>query len=227
MKTQQVAILTAGLALVAVACSSSDTPTSTATVAPTTTTAAPVFGAADALSVADAYFAGYDAGDAEAVSALFVAGAEFATNLGPQDRAGWEQVLAWNVAQGTVLEPRDCRVDGNDPGISVTLYCPHDNFDALVQAVEAEPVPINLTLVVTPDGIAEWTFLFGDPNFNVVGRPFAVWMASNHPDEAGSVGFGNWASTDEAEQNGVLTAEYAVEWASYLTENDCIYSDGC
>lgn len=201
----------------------------TTNLTPDQTTSVPVFGAADALAVADAYFTAYNEGDVEAVKRLFATDAEFATNLGPQDRAEWEQVLAWNAAQGTVLARRDCRVDDEDSGISVALYCPHDNLDAVVQAVGADPVPINLTLIVTPDGIEEWTFLFGDPDFNVVGRPFAVWLANNHPDvvEAGTVGFGNWASTDEAEQNGMLTAEYAAEWAAYLIENDCPYSDGC
>ena len=229
MKTQRITVLAAGLALVAVACSSADPPASTASVATSTTTAAPVFGADDALAVADTYFTAYNAGDADAVAALFAANAKFATSLGSQERAEWEQILAWNAAQGTVLEPRDCRVDDEDPGISVTLYCPHDNFDALVQAVDAEPVPINLTLIVTPSGIEKWTFLFGEPDFNTVGRPFAIWMGNNHPDivAEGTVGFGNWATIDSAEQNGILTAQYAAEWATYLTDNECVYSDGC
>ena len=90
-------------------------------------------------------------------------------------------------------------------------------------------MPINLTLIVTPDGIEEWTFLFGPPDFDVVGERFARWMANNHPDvaQAGTVGFGNWASIEEAEQNGILTAQYAAAWAAYLIENDCSYRDGC
>jgi hypothetical protein len=203
-----------------------DQPTNT-NVKPDQTTSVPVFGAAEALAVADAYFTAYNEGDVEAVKRLFATDAEFATNLGPEDRAEWEQVLAWNAAQGTVLTRRDCRVDDEDSGISVTLYCPHDNLDALVQAVGADPVPINLTLIVTPSGVEKWTFLFGPPDFNVVGRPFGRWMANNHPDEAATVGFGNWASIEEAEQNGILTAQYAAAWAAYLTENDCTYKDGC
>ena len=232
-------ILTAGVMLVAVACSSSEpvvsstTPATTATtaaptLAPTTTSSVPMFGADDALAVADSYFSAYNEGDAEAVKALFVPDATFADNFGSQDRADWEQLLVWNAAQGTALSPGDCRVDQEIPGVSVTLYCPHDNLDALVQAVDGPPVPINLTLVVAPDGIQRWTFLFfSDPDFNTVGRPFTSWMSANHPDVTESVGFGNWTTTEEAEQNGTLTAEYAAEWAAYLQANDCAYDDGC
>lgn len=157
------------------------------------------------------------------------ADATFSNNFGSQDRTDWEQLLAWNTAQSTALSPRDCRVDDEVPGVSVKLYCPHDNLDALVQAVDGPPVPIGLTLVVAPDGIRRWTSIFGDPDFNVVGRPFTAWMTANHLDiaEAGTVGFGNWTTTEEAEQNGTLTAQYAAEWAAYLQANDCAYDDGC
>lgn len=239
MTALRMIILTVGLALVTIACSSSEggvsstapatTAASTAapTAAPTTTTSAPLFGADDALAVADSYFEAYNNGDAEAVKALFEPDATFSTTLGSQDRGSWEQVLVWNVAQGTALHPRDCRVDDEVPGVSVQLYCPHDNLDAMVQAVEARPVPIGLNLVVSPDGIRDWKFLFTDPNFNVVGRPFAAWISANHPDLVEAVGFGNWTSIGEAEQNGVLTAQYAAEWAAYLLENNCAYDDGC
>lgn len=194
-----------------------------------TATSVPPFGADDALAVADAYFAAYNDGDVDGVKALFGPDAEFSTTLGSLDRVDWEQLLVWNAAQGTVVIPRNCRVDGVDSGVSVTLLCPHSNLDALVQAVDGPPVAIGLTLVVTPTGIQKWASIFTDPDFNVVGRPFEVWMVANHPNiaEAGTVGFTDWATVEEAEQNGILTAQYAAEWATYLNENDCIYSDGC
>ena len=52
-------------------------------------------------------------------------------------------------------------------------------------------------------------------------------MMTHHPDIAESVAFGNWSSIQEAEQNGILTAQYATEWAVYLAANDCGYDDGC
>ncbi len=52
-------------------------------------------------------------------------------------------------------------------------------------------------------------------------------MTVNHPEDLEAVGFGNWTTVEEAEQNGVLIAQYAAEWATYLNDNDCGYSDGC
>lgn len=185
------------------------------------------FGAADGLSVADAYFDAYNAGDVDAVVALFEPGATFTDNFGPQARTDWEQLLVWNAAQGTVLSTPECTVTGEVAGQSATLSCPHTNLDALVQAVDGPPVPIDLTLVISPDGIREWISLFGDPDFNTVSRPFSRWMSANRLDAAGSVGFGNWGSIEEAEENGILTAQYAEEWAAYLTEMGCSYRDVC
>ena len=75
------------------------------------------------------------------------------------------------------------------------------------------------------DRIREWIWDFGSPDFNAVGVPFHIWMSENHPEGLG--GFGNWTTVEEAEQNGVRTARYAAEWATFLEENGCRYRDGC
>ena len=41
------------------------------------------------------------------------------------------------------------------------------------------------------------------------------------------VGFIEWVSVRQAKDYGILRAEYATEWASYLEANDCGYNDGC
>ncbi len=107
------------------------------------------------------------------------------------------------------------------------MFCPHNNFDALVQAVDGPHVTINLTLTVAPDGISDWVSTFTQPDFNTVDIPFNSWMTVNHPEDLEAVGFGNWTTVDEAEENGILTARYAAEWATYLNDNGCGYSDGC
>ena len=235
------------LGFVAAACSGSDTaettaatttsattqPTAPTQIEPTTTTSSatttnvPAFSSDDALSVTDAYFEAYNAGDVEAVLALFEPDATFSNNFGSQTRADWEQLLVYNAAQGTVLSPPNCTVAGEVSGVAVTVFCPHNNFDALVQAVDGPPVPINLTLTVAPDGISDWVFIFGDPDFGTVGEPFDSWMTVNHPEDFEAVGFGTWTTVDEAEESGILTARYAAEWATYLNDNGCDYSDGC
>lgn len=47
-------------------------------------------------------------------------------------------------------------------------------------------------------------------------------MRENSPDDADRVGFGSWNSLEEAEQNGLLTAEFATAWAASLEANDCV-----
>ncbi len=203
-------------------------PATTTTVpATTTTTNVPAFSSDDALSVTDAYFEAYNAGDVEAVLALFEPDATFSDNFGSQTRADWEQLLVWNAAQGTALSPPNCTVAGEVSGVAVTVSCPHDNLDAQVQAVDGPPVPINLTLTVAPDGISDWVSIFGQPDFNTVGIPFDSWMTVNHPEDLEAVGFGNWTTVDEAEENGILSARYAAEWGTFLNDNGCGYSDGC
>ena len=199
----------------------------TTTLPVTTTSPAPTTVAApspeQALSIAYAYFGAYNAGDPEAVMALFTPDANFSGD----SRTEWEQLLVWNAAQGTILNAPDCSVSGENSGDSVRVSCPHSNLDVLVQAVDGPPVPIRMTLVVTADGIREWIWDFGSPDFNAVGIPFASWMSKNHPEDLASLGFANWTTVEEAEQNGLLTAEFAAEWAAYLEANDCTYLDGC
>lgn len=185
------------------------------------------FGSGDGLAVTDAYFEAWNAGDVEAVLALFESDATFFDNFGRQTRADWEQLLVWNAAQGTVLSPPNCTVTAEVPGDVVTVSCPHTNLDALVQAVDGPPVPIGLTLTVTPDGIRDWNSLFGNPDFDAVGSPFESWMTVNHPEDPEAAGFGNWSSVEEAEQSGILRAQYADEWAAYLQDNNCTYLDRC
>ncbi len=215
-------------------------PTTTAapvTTQPPTTATVPAFSSDDALAVTDAYFEAYNAGDVEAVLALFEPDATFSDTT----RADWEQLLVWNAAQGTALSPPNCTVTAEVSGVAVTVSCPHNNLDALVQAVDGPPVHITLSLAVTPDGISAWVRIFGQPfrpDFDTVGVPFDRWMTVNHPEDLEAVGFGNdlrelpsvdelWTTVDEAEENGILTARYAAEWATYLNDNGCGYSDGC
>lgn len=218
--------------LAAASCSSSGDDTSTtttvtteATAAPTTTTVTP-FSSGDVLAVAAAYFEAYNGGDVDAVIGLFESEAEFYDNFGRVTPADWEQLLVWNTAQGTTLSPPECAVAVGPPD-AITVTCRHENLDALVQAVDGPPVPITLNMTVSPDGIRIWTSFFGQPDFNTVGIPFDSWMSQNHPEDLAGVGFGNWSSVEEAEQNGLLVAQYANEWATYLDANGCTYSDGC
>ena len=238
MRTRMTMMIGICVTVAMTACSGDDAgsdttaaPTTTTTIATTTTvrvttTSVPVFTAEDALGVANAYFASYNAGDVEAVLALFEPDATFTDNFGATSAEDWEQLLVWNAAQGTALSESDCDAVPDNAG-GMIVSCPHTNLDALVQAVAGPPVPIDMTLTITSEGISQWIWFFGSPDFNAVGRPFSRWMNANHPEKTEAVGFGNWSTAEEARENGLLTAQYAAEWATYLTENNCSYLEGC
>jgi hypothetical protein len=83
-----------------------------------------------------------------------------------------------------------------------------------------------MTFTVGLDGISGEFGAFFQPDFNTVGVPFEAWMTENHPEDVDKVEFGNWASIEEATQNGTMVAQYAAEWAAHLEANGCTYQDG-
>lgn len=175
-----------------------------------------------ALSAASAYFAAFNSGDVEAVVALFPAGAAFSDSIaGSATRDEWEQRLAWNLAQGTTLATPDCLVPADDRQDELTVVeCQSSTSNAAIDAVGARPVPTTVVLAVTPWGIRELREEYGQPDFLAATEPFMRWMVKVHPTDAERIGFGVWASTDEAWENGQLTAEYARLWAASL-EGSC------
>jgi len=202
---------------------------------------APLVSQPDAEASVDAWFDAYNAGDDEAVLALFAPGVAISSSFGPgESNKGaeaveegsstldeWTMFLAWNTAQGSNYTPQECSVDEIDSGVSVTVTCSTGSRDGLGQAVDSPPVATDLVVVVTAEGISEISFEYERSGFTQVGGRFSNWMAVNHPEivEAGTVGFGNWATVEEARANGLLTAQYGAEWATYLTENGCTYRD--
>ena len=197
-------------------------------VAPTQVDA---FSIDDAESMIDAWFDAYNTGDDQASLASLAPGVVISNSInGTLTLDEWQMLLAWNSAQQTVWAPQDCAANEREPGVSVTVICSTVNIDAPSQAVDAPGVETTLVAIVTAQGITELRFDYDeDVNFNHVGIPMAVWLVANHPDvaEAGTVGFGNWTTIEEAAENGRLTRLYATEWANYLVENNCTYQDGC
>ena len=213
----------------------SEVPTATAAPAttPPTTVAAdsapePIPTPSEAVAVADAWYAAFNAGDVDAVMALFAPDPELSTNFGGSNTLEEERmVTTWDAAQGTRLETDGCVPAGESPdGSQMHVRCMGANFDALVQAVDATPVPTTTDMAIAADGITALRSSFGSPDFNHVSDPFDDWMAANHPDVEG-FGFGSWETVEEAETSGILRAQYAAEWATYLEDKGCTYLDGC
>jgi hypothetical protein len=153
--------------------------------------------------------------------------ASFVNNFGPITRTDFEELLMWNVAQGTRYTPSDCSAVAVDSSDATVVSCPFKTHDVLTLAVGAPPVPFTVSMEITPAGIAEYRDSFGQPDFNTVSVPFERWMKEHHPEDAEATSFGSWNSIEEATANGVLRAEYAELWAEYLDTNDCRFQDNC
>ena len=187
----------------------------------------PRFDAASAQSIGDDYITAFNVGDTDAVLGLFAADAAYSFNFlnGTQQPVdGWKQQLAWNAAQGTMLEGASCAVADGVEGDTFMVTCVYQTVDAPSQAVGTQGVSTTATLTISSVGISAFNETFGRPDFDQVGSPFEGWVTVNHPQVAEGIGFGNWTSVEEAEQNGLLTAEYADLWNAYLTENGCTYN---
>jgi hypothetical protein len=187
-----------------------------------------------AFEVNEAYFAAYNAGDADAVLALFTDDATFSSGFSglesqtDVDQTDWDLELVWDLAQGTNLLPSpECTLIEEVPGVAVTISCEHGTLDSLVQAVDSRPVPTTTIMTVTPAGIGDLSEGFGRPDFNDVGIPFADWMEANHPADAVATGCCAGDTFEESVARGELRAAYAKEWALYLEANDCTYGQRC
>ncbi len=245
MQTQRLVTMAVCLVVVAAACSSSDGDQATTSLATTsttisaTTTTVSAFSVDEALAVADAYFAAFNAGDADAALALLTIDGSFTDRFGGQLASDLDIVdeLAWFTAQGTVLTSPSCAVTEDQPVEGTTLSCDYETHDALTQAVDALPVPTTATFTVTPLGISEIHVTYApqplQPDFEHVGGKFISWLALNRPevtclswyaDDGSCV---DTTSVQEIREVGLMVARYAEEWAAYLDENGCGYLDGC
>lgn len=204
-------------------------PPTTATTQPATTTTTVTetltSSVDEALGIKDAYFVAYNSGDAEAVLGMFATSATFGGSFGAEDRAEYEELLAWDLAQRTTLTPSNCTADELVDEDAVRLSCDYAHHTDLARAVGAPPVPHRMEMTITSDGIARLESYFGQPAFNTVNDPFFAWIDNNHPEDTDLIGFGGWNSVEEAEQMGLLRNRYAYEWAAYLEANGCTYTD--
>lgn len=203
----------------------------TTTTAPitTTTTGVPAFSSDDALSVTDAYFEAYNAGDVEAVRGLFALDATVAGSADLEEfLRDWELISAWDWAQGVVSILGECVADQTD-GAPITVRCEYTDHQYIAQAVGAPPVPWTMTISFDEDGkISTFRENLGQPDYNTVNTPFNAWMRANHPEDAGKVGCCGGDTVEESEAFGTLRSEYADKWVAYLDANGCTYQDqGC
>ena len=217
------------LGLMMAACSDSDSRTqATSEPAPTeapTPTEAPApteqgLIESDALELVEAYYTAVEAGDADAITALFVdpTGDDFDESL---------RLEVWNAGQGMIRLDRACDTGEPTPEGFVVWACEFGDLQYLQAVAGAVATQIRQTFTVSDDGIEEleWNYLtFGyDAN-----DAFNDWMLRNHPGDAAAADCCGGDTIEEAHANGELRRQYAEEWATYLEENGCTYNDiGC
>ena len=205
--------------------------TSTAVSPPTTLSLA---AQQKALAVAEAYVAAFNAGDADTVMGLFTPDVSIIDGFeGEWTVTDWEMRLTWDIAQGTILTAANCTVAEASSQGAVTVICESGTHNASAQAIGAPPVPTTLTFLVVPEGIRELGSIYEFPYFLATAGPMLRWLRGSHPEDADrvglddTVGFDSWDSVEEAEQNGLLFAQYAREWAAFLDGSGCVYPDIC
>ena len=175
----------------------------------------------EALAVAEAYFAAYQVGDVEAMLGLFAPDAEIYVGPG-NGLPELEQYVTWDLAQETTNSSVTCAVRDIIES-RVKVACDYGVIQGLAAAVEATPVPIEMTFYITEDGIYIAAEGLGQPDFRAVRTPFKAWMNENHPEDTSGTDFRGWSTVEEAERNGVLRLQYGLEWAAYLKTQGCSY----
>jgi len=199
-----------------------DTPPTTAV---TPTTQALSQNVVDALAVKDAYVAAYNAGDADAVLALFEPDPEIFQLSEATDLDTVERFLVWSHAEGTTITASDCTTEQIEN--AVRLRCESTRYQHLSEAVGA-PVPEGiLTLTISADGISSLSESGTPQDIIIVYAPFERWLEEHHPEDIDALPSveGGWDTVAEAQQAGILRALYADEWAAYLDANGCTYQD--
>jgi hypothetical protein len=178
----------------------------------------------DALAIVEEYYTAAEAGDADAIAALFV---EAPVVSGATDLAETLNVLVWDAAQGTINVDRTCTASGAESA-SIIVVCGYGDHQYLHRVVDAPATPITETITVTADGIEEMDASFAAPLFPA-NDAFIACMRANHPEDAAAADCcGEDGSIEEARSDGELRRQYADLWAAYLRENACTYNDiGC
>jgi hypothetical protein len=241
--TQDGTSATTSVATTTTSVATTTTSVATTTTVSSTTTTVPAVSSADALAATDAYFAAFNAGDADAVLALLTTDGRFTERFGSGDQASEPadldiaDELAWFTGQGTLFKSPSCTLAEDQPVEGTTLSCDYETHDALTQAVDALPVPTTATFTVTPLGISEIHVTYGpqpvQPDFTHVGGKFLSWLAFNRPEViclswyADNGSCADSTSVEETREVGLIVARYAEEWAAYLDEKGCGYLDGC
>ena len=180
------------------------------------------FDAAGAQATVDRYFAAYNDGDDERVTALLAPDATFDwTYAGTgYDRSAWEIRMAWFLGQGASLVDKDCAVE--PAGVDdFTVVCDYGTHFSTTSAIGQAPVPTWTTFRVGPKGIVHFGEETLEPDYLFTNEPFLRWMQTHFPEESEAADFDDFASVEEARRHGDLRARYAARWADAIEAGGC------
>jgi hypothetical protein len=174
----------------------------------------------DALGIVEAYYTAVEAGDAEAVTALFVepTGEVFDENL---------LIEVWNAGQEMIRVDRVCTARGDTPEGFVLWACEFGDHQYLQRVAGAPATQIRQTFTVSDGGIEELDLAYLNDGYGA-NDAFNSWMLVNHPEDAAAADCCGGDTIEKARADGELRRQYAEEWVAYLTESGCTYTDvGC
>lgn len=180
------------------------------------------FGPDSALDVTESFVAAHNAGDLDAVLALFTVDATFGdSSIARTARPDWEPSFAWDIAGEEMLLSHECLVTDEVPGVTVTVTCEYGSQDAVGVAADAI-VDITATFTITPEGISDLRedYSLSVPDYFDIGQPFNAWVLANFPEDADAAGCCEGETIEESVTRGELRAQYAREWAVYLADNN-------
>jgi len=202
-----------------------DDASTTASAVPTTTlattNAAVAFTESDALGIVEAYYTAVEAGDADAITALFV---------DPTSDFFVEDLLieVWNAGQDMIRVDRTCTTGDPTPEEFKRWTCEFGDHQYLQRAAGAPATQIEQTFTVSEDGIEDVDLSYITDGYGA-NDAFNAWMSANHPDDAAATRCcGQYGSIEEARADGELRRQYAELWAVHLQDTGCTYKDiGC
>ena len=226
--TRHLLTIVVSLGLIAAACSDSDPQTEPTEATARTEAPAANEGVAneegltesESLEIVEAYYTAVEAGDADAITALFVnpTGDLFDENLLTE---------VWNAGQGMIRVDRTCITSGATSEGFVVWVCQFGDHQHLQQVAGAPATQIEQTFTVSKGGIDEFDLSYITDGYGA-NDAFNAWMLANHPDDAAAADCCGGDTVEEARANGELRRQYADQWAAYLEENGCTYNDiGC
>ena len=110
---------------------------------------------------------------------------------------------------------------------SVVVACEFGDHQYLQRVVGAPATQMRETFTVSAGGIEQFDETYLNDGYDA-SNAFDSWMLADHPEDAAAAGCCSGDTVEEARANGELRRQYAEEWAAYLTESGCTYTDvGC